>query len=502
MSNYNQNKEDVPPFSRIFIVCSKELREQDLRAPFEEHGDIEDLYMPRDRNTGDSKGVAYIKYSKTSSAAAAIHNLHLTTIKNVNKPIKVMVASNKNDKNDNSPEKHNRLFIKVPRHVTEDDITEHFSKFGKVESVYLQKDKTTNESRGLAYVQFKSFLDAALAFEECDRHYKAVFATPKQELKRGRDGQDFYNEGIHSSNNSIHKDNTMDFYNYRNDMPHHKDGINSLIRTPPQNYRSVCVTCTPVVSQKHIERLFGIVPGMQQCQFTMDSYNGYSKAFISYEDERAAAYAVEKLNNYEFPSGEIVTVKPDNPLSSAANNLTSIVNSFKNAVDSGSPDLLQLADAIAQASTLIKAATTGRMDMRVDPPSNSRQELNHCSVSLPPVQPLAGPNYQVVQRCFIVCKPQPPPNHILMDVFSRFGDLIDIATFPSKTYCFARYASVRAAQEAIATLNGACVYGMRLKVMEAEDKHNKDNDQKMNVDSDQNELMDHDGDRKRKKLSD
>ena len=36
---------DSPPFSRVFIVCSKHHREDDLRAAFENFGNIEDVWM-------------------------------------------------------------------------------------------------------------------------------------------------------------------------------------------------------------------------------------------------------------------------------------------------------------------------------------------------------------------------------------------------------------------------------------------------------------------------
>lgn len=495
----DERKDEIPPYSRVFIVCSKDLREDDLRGPFEKYGEIEDLYMPKDRNTGESKGVAYIKYAKTSYAAAAIQGLHLTNIQNGTKPIKVMVATNKNDKNDAKDEKYNRLFIKVAKQATDDEIKQHFSQFAHVESIHIQKDKLTAESKGLAYVQFKTFLDAAKAFEECDKKYRPVFAsppTPKLELKRGRDSSDYLNDSFRSSSSNLRKDSFVDYFNNREENMQ-RDSIGPLNRTQPQNYNSVCAMCSPAIPQKHLERLFNIVPGMIQCQYTLDNYNGLCKAVVTYDDDRNAAYCVERLNNFEYPSGEILSVKPNNPLSKAANDLTTIVNSFKNAIDAGSPDLVHLADAIAQASTLIKAATTGRTELRTE---EQRHDPNYCSVPLPPSQPLTNINTRVAQRCFIVCKPHPPPINVLSDVFCRFGDLIDISTFPNKTFGFAKYASARAAQEAIKTLHGAVVCGVRLKVLEADEKPSKDDDSKT-MDVEQSDCNDLDS-RKRIKLHD
>lgn len=500
MNNWNQStrnddrNDDKPPYSRIFVVCNKQLRVEDLRPAFEAFGHIEDLHMPRDRNTGESKGIAYIKYSKTSSAALAIKEMHLKTIQNSSKPVRVMVATHKNDTHSTNDEKYKRLFIKVHKEATESEIKQHFSEYGQVESVHLQRDKLTDECRGFAYVHFKTFVDAAYAYEGCDKKYKAIFATPKDELKRSRNSIDNFVGSFHSSNSSITKDSFSDHYSHTRDDMNKRDSISSLIRSRPQDYDTVSVTCSPQVPQKYIERLFNIIPGMTQCKYTSDTYNGYCKATITYDSEKSATYAVERLNNFEFPSGEIISVKPDdNPINKAANNLTNmIVNSFKNSGDAANPDLMQLADVIAQASNLLKAATSGREI------KNDLQQDGYCSVTLPPPQPLASSSTRVAQRCFLVFKPHPPPITVLKDVFCRFGDLIDVSTFPNKTFGFAKYASVRAAQDAIKTLHGATLYGTKLKVLEADEKPTKD--EKMNVDDENN--ADHDTNRKRMKLHD
>ncbi|XP_072935363.1 RNA-binding protein 45-like [Epargyreus clarus] len=483
-SRHDDHKEEKPPHSRIFVVCDKRLRETDLRPAFERFGTIEDLFMPKNRVTGESNGVAYIRYSKTSSAANAIREMHLKTIKNESKLMKVMVATNKNEKPlSSSEDRHTRLFIKVPRAATELDISQHFENFGKVASVFLQRDKLTDENKGFAYVKYDNFVDAARAFEECDRSYKPVFAVPRDELKRSRNSLDSNN--LHTGS----QDRPADPFKYTRD----DNNITSLISTNPQSYKSIIVNCSPHVPQKYIEDLFNVIPGMVQCQYTADVYNGYCKAVITYQEEKAAAYAVERLNKFEFPSGELITVKPDeNPLAKAANNLTNIINSFKNGMDNSNPDLTMLADAIAQASTLIKVAATSKLDSKEESPKFS------CNVDLPPPEPMASSSSEVALRLFIVCKPQPPPLPILRDVFCRFGNLIHISTFPNKTFGFVKYASTRSALDAMALLNGAVVAGVKFKVMEANERPSDDTFG-MNDDQD---LCDkeHDTERKRMKL--
>ena len=80
---------DYPPFSRVFVVCSKNHREEEVRKAFEAYGSVEDVWMVKDRMTKESKGICYVKYDKASSAALAIESLDGKTIGEEQKPIRV-----------------------------------------------------------------------------------------------------------------------------------------------------------------------------------------------------------------------------------------------------------------------------------------------------------------------------------------------------------------------------------------------------------------------------
>ena len=80
---------DTPPFSRVFVVCSRSHREEDVSAAFSQYGAVEDVWMVKDRMTKENKGICYIKFDKASSAALAIENLDGKVIGDEPKPIKV-----------------------------------------------------------------------------------------------------------------------------------------------------------------------------------------------------------------------------------------------------------------------------------------------------------------------------------------------------------------------------------------------------------------------------
>lgn len=47
---------DDPPMSRLFIICNKSNTEDDFRDAFERFGDIEEIWVVRDKQTGENKG--------------------------------------------------------------------------------------------------------------------------------------------------------------------------------------------------------------------------------------------------------------------------------------------------------------------------------------------------------------------------------------------------------------------------------------------------------------
>lgn len=47
---------DDPPMSRLFIICNKANSEDDFRSAFEQFGEIEEIWVVRDKHSGENKG--------------------------------------------------------------------------------------------------------------------------------------------------------------------------------------------------------------------------------------------------------------------------------------------------------------------------------------------------------------------------------------------------------------------------------------------------------------
>lgn len=462
MANRNNNHTDGdfsgddPVYSRLFVVYDRKLTKDDLEKAFSSFGHIENIKIPRDLNN-EPKGVAYIKFSKTSEAANAMEAMHLQRLPKSHRPLRVVVAANRSEveRSDNDEEKYKRLFLHIPRTMTENELEEIFAKYGRLRAVSIQRDHNSGESKGFGYVSYGKFSEAALAFEECERQYRPVFAKPKQERRPKTSFES--NIGMLAST-SRSQTSLISMMGYQSHVQYGFTKVNFM--------------CCPHIGPWQIERLFDLIPGMTDCQFYVNTRRNCGNGTVSYTNPTSAAYAVEKLNEFEYPPGMPIFVKFDDSNFEAEGNhynnipgaVSKLRNEIKHFTKSGAPDLADLAEAIAEASKIIKLATGDVTEAKI-PDSN---DLNYCSVNLPPPKPLADIDSDVIKRCFLVCKPAPPPLTVLRDIFCRFGDLINVYTLPNKTVGFARYASANAADEAIRVLHGAEVCGVRMKVMEAE----------------------------------
>ncbi|XP_075213243.1 RNA-binding protein 45 [Lycorma delicatula] len=476
-----RSKADDPPNSRLFIICSKSLTEEDFKNAFDKFGTIEEVWIVRERQTGDPKGVAYIKYAKTSEAALAMESMNGECIADNTRPLKVMIASSKDQgsKREDNEDRLLRLFIVVPKTMTDEDVRDYFKKFGELDYVNVVKDRETKESKGIAYVKYHRMSHAAKAYEECDRSFKAVFARPKESP-----------QDRHNYMPPVTSLQSLSNFSDRNSM--FPSGSGDIINgfPNPDGYTRLCVLVVPSLNLDMVSQLFNIIPGMEACRFTSDgrTYNS-RKVLVQYNTPQAAAYAREKLHGFEYPPGHRISVKPDmdyGPTSYSGyksdlySNVTNIGNDFrpgfKNDMLSdmsssavGPNGIAALTKALAEATQVIQKAGL------LPNSANFSRELDisdptYCSAKLPPPQPLSPADAKCAERLFIVCLPTSPPIHALWDVFGRFGNLIEVYLLSGKNCGYVSYANKESADKAVEVLHGQEICRSRVKVMLAEPK--------------------------------
>uniref|UniRef100_T1P7L1 RNA recognition protein n=1 Tax=Musca domestica TaxID=7370 RepID=T1P7L1_MUSDO len=457
---------DDPPMSRLFIICNKAHTEEDFREAFSQFGDIEDIWVVKDKHTGESKGITYIKYAKTSQAARAQEEMNGKTIGSLDRTLKVLVAASRNQgstKSDNEHEKYVRLFIVCPKTATEDELRDEFSQWGQVENVTLLRDKQSGNPKGFGYIRYSKFLDAAIALENCPAKYKPVFAEPKDSGRslssrddntmmggrggggggRGSGNMMKDNMGFGGPSNNFGAGmgggggfNNMpsgggSYNNWGNNVSSNKEMAQflRLQNVPVPNPTCLEVIISNCVNQDQLWHLFNIIPGLNNCKILRECGPRTNEAIVVYDSPEAAIYARDKLHGLEYPAGERIIAKVSG-MSSAR-------------IDTSFIDKRTKMDAV-------------------------------CNVPLPPVEPMAPADAQCAQRLFIVLTSNVPMS-ILKNVFSCWRGLMDVYLLPNKNCGYVKYANKNSAINAMQTLHGAEICGTRIKVLEAEERdHNND----------------------------
>nr|CAD7266338.1 unnamed protein product [Timema shepardi] len=432
-----------------------------------------DLSLRTPKGTSISRGITYIQFSKTSEAALAMEEMNGTCLGDFPRPLKVMIAHNRDEgskRDPNEEERLLRLFCVVPKTLTDEMLREHFEQFGDIDYVSVVKDRETKESKGFAYVKYHRVSHAAKAFENCDRLYKAVFAEPKRP-KPSYDRMDtsfMDNRFTSPPQSNISFDQSFSPFNSKNNYPSGGESTNTLR-----------IIASSDLNQDQLWKLFDLVPGLDY--LTLDSKaRGKGQAVAVYNSPGAAGYAREKLHGFEYPPGQRLIVKTDqgslndsgmalgvrNMMTPMRNDgyiapspprmQTNMQTNMGPQSNTGRPgglqtDLATLAETIAQATSLIQAA--GLTPNIGGSGGNAQQrdgfDPSYCSIKLPPPQPLAPMEANAEERLFIVCHPGPPPMYALRDVFGRFGNLIDVYMLNGKNCGYAKYANKESAETAI-----------------------------------------------------
>jgi hypothetical protein len=224
----------------------------------------------------------------------------------------------------NEEERLVRLFVVVPKTMSETDLKDYFNQFGDVDYVSIVRDRTTKESKGFAYIKYHRMSHAAKAFEACERTYKPVFADPKPQKSGYHDGGGGGGSGSDrhlmvpsggpgstasaSTTASISAMGVGGGGGY--DMRTYMDTSHSN----PEGHCRLTVVTSPLINQDQLWRLFDLVPGLDYCELKRVEGRGRdrtSKAIgtVVFNNPQSATYAKEKLHGFEYPPGHRLIVK-------------------------------------------------------------------------------------------------------------------------------------------------------------------------------------------------
>ncbi|VDP10120.1 unnamed protein product [Soboliphyme baturini] len=390
---------DYPPNSRLFVLCAKDVTEDELHAGFDKFGQIEDVWIVRSKS-GEAKGtnenhqsVCYVKFSKASEACKAMEEMNRATLGQCPKPIKVMIASGRSEGSRRDPNEHERLmrlFIVVPPGKTKEEIVEHFQSFGDVVDVHVVK------SGRIAYIRFAKASESALALEECDREYRAKFADPKRsDMVKSSGYRD--DRGV-SESLFVHEDS------FRRPVARSSD--DTILETEinlmnnPSRCKDLFLKFKVALPKQTVWHLCDMIPGLKNVEIKPPGTAGNTTiAFAQYATVAAATWARQKFPDLEYPPFSFVEVR---------------------YADAGYP---------------------AEWDDELDEHSPAADE----------------------SRAFFVCN-RTVSIEILKDAFSAYGELVDIFYLPDQNCGYACFVRSKAANAAIAGLDGTIICGERLKI--------------------------------------
>eukprot|EP01111_Echinosteliopsis_oligospora_P018644 TRINITY_DN867_c0_g1_i1.p1 TRINITY_DN867_c0_g1~~TRINITY_DN867_c0_g1_i1.p1 ORF type:complete len:506 (+),score=117.47 TRINITY_DN867_c0_g1_i1:143-1660(+) len=458
-----RDPDNDPPYSRIFVVCGKASADKDLEAEFQPFGNVQYCKVIRDKKTGESKGIAYIKYDKASAAALAIESVNGKTSANDDQVVyKVMIAEAKtaNRSPASVPAKasaskepedlppRSRLFVICPKDYSEEALTQKFAPYGDVEASKIIRDKNTNESKGFAYVKFSKASTAAVALEEVNKNsekegevkLKVLFADPKSKNKTSDVPMPLPFAPMAVPMSFSYGPADLTAYS----MPPF---------IPPR--QRLFVVCHKSVTQDQLSRLFSRFPGMEYCDVKKNKQSGESKgfAYINYSTPQAAHMAKEQMDLYDFPAGSPLRVMFAEPLG---------VN--KNSTIPSEPSISAIRDSFAQMMTYPAIA--------YPPTGHPAVGVSAAHPHPPPIAIAPEPsstnktndrNYPEGSRLFIVLS-KALPDYMLQELFSRYGALEYVRLQKDKNYGYAKYTTASSAQLAMSHLNNQEIHGQKITI--------------------------------------
>ncbi|KAM5568698.1 hypothetical protein ABKV19_016298 [Rosa sericea] len=175
-------------FAKLFVgSVPRTATEGEIRPLFEEHGEVVEVALIKDKKTGLQQGCCFIKYATSEEADRAIRALHNQhTLPGGVGPIQVRYADGERER---LGAVEYKLFVgSLNKQATEKEVEEIFSPYGLVEDVYLMRDEL-KQSRGCGFVKY-SHRDMALSainglnghytMRGCEQPLTVRFADPKR----------------------------------------------------------------------------------------------------------------------------------------------------------------------------------------------------------------------------------------------------------------------------------------------------------------------------------
>lgn len=162
---------------KLFIGgLSWETTEDSLRAVYEQFGQLSEIQIIRERQTGKPRGFGFVTYENPEDAAKACQGKHVVDGRKVDTKLSVprerLSAGQPNNRPGQQPEPPcKKIFLGgLPGCSTEQSLRSYFVRFGEVQEILIMKDRCTGASRGFGFCTFVHPESASAALQESRTH--------------------------------------------------------------------------------------------------------------------------------------------------------------------------------------------------------------------------------------------------------------------------------------------------------------------------------------------
>lgn len=185
---------DKPPSLKLFVgSVAEDATEDDLRELFQPCGELTDMYIPKDANTGAGRGFAFVSYSTVDEAIAAMNTLNGAEL--AGKSIRLDYTEVKEREGGRgiggSKPPSLKLFLgKISKECSEDHLREIFGAYGEITDCFLPQDGNDG-NKGIAFLSFSSVDEAMAAKDALDGtevagdNIRIDFAEIKERASKG-----------------------------------------------------------------------------------------------------------------------------------------------------------------------------------------------------------------------------------------------------------------------------------------------------------------------------
>ncbi|XP_062849755.1 ELAV-like protein 1a isoform X2 [Trichomycterus rosablanca] len=167
MSNgFEEHMVDEPKGASTNLIVNylpQNMSQEELRSLFSSIGEVENAKLIRDKVAGHSLGYGFVNYVNPSDAERSINTLNGLRLQS--KTIKILQVSYARPSSDSI--KDANLYISgIPKNMTQKDVEDMFTRYGRIINSRVLVDQSSGLSRGVAFIRFDKRSEAEDAIKE------------------------------------------------------------------------------------------------------------------------------------------------------------------------------------------------------------------------------------------------------------------------------------------------------------------------------------------------